>query len=439
MGSSRGRRSPRNARRNLDADWDKTPSPPPSIRSPGGTLRAPHPLTQRAWVRRDASPSPSIPEEPADESGQRRYSPVSDAPSKELLPGWDRPAEESSDESSYGSIGSNIVVASRRMMTGRRMTRADEDRIRRLLDHENIDLQGDDWVAHQDTPDENLVNAGTLESLIRNRKNGLQFLTDKKPFALPEMLCWHVLRSLLRVMCYLHTGTRDVNDNHVDPNWQPIVHNDINPTNIRFHARHTVRCKRAFKVCKLRNFSRCVVLPRPWRPHDPANEETAGDRREAFAVAGNRRVESGYEAPEFGNLAEVNAPSPACDLWSIGAVLVAMMTTRTIWDIALEKDFVESSKRPRRRRDVLPERWRKVNFTSRVRIFNRIGNGKLTRMLPEHYGDHLRMIVDALLSYNPSERGPTLEVWRNVEALYVERRRQLDHDSAPRPLSNLLA
>lgn len=410
MGSARSRRSPRNARRSPGLDWDKTPPPPPRIRSPGGRSRSPKPLTERQWRKKYGSAPDFIPE-----PEERQDSPVSDKSLVDSLPDYD----------SDGSIYSNIVVASSR----RTIDHAAEVALRQLLDHQNIALYGSRWFTIEHIPEDapllSLPDPGSLHALIHACKGrDGELPTRERKFALPEMLCWHVLRSLLRAVNFLHTGNKDVQNNHIDPFWQPIVHNYINPSNIQFDHEHTER--RTFKDCRLKNFRRCVILPRPYDPDGPDNVGTADDRRAAFAAVGNRNEETGFEAPEFWDTALDHAPSPQSDLWSIGAVLVAMMTARTVWDLVNEKEFIDGSARRRKQADILPERFQKVTFNSRLRAFRRIPTGELAKMLPDRYGEHLPIMIEPLLSYDPLDRGTAMIAARKVEVCYRARRKYLD-------------
>ncbi|CAJ2505280.1 Uu.00g126740.m01.CDS01 [Anthostomella pinea] len=86
----------------------------------------------------------------------------------------------------------------------------------------------------------------------------------EKPFIhLPESFCWHVLRSVLKALVWLHDGMRFI-DNPLfpeeghptmlsaeNPDWQPILHRNIRPENIFIgHPRRS----EWYGACKLGNF-----------------------------------------------------------------------------------------------------------------------------------------------------------------------------------------
>ena len=82
---------------------------------------------------------------------------------------------------------------------------------------------------------------------------------------MPESLCWHVLRSVMRALTWLHTGRRlfcassDPAKQElrlVDRDWYPILHGAVRPENIFFQL---PRGLEAYGACKLGNFSKCFV------------------------------------------------------------------------------------------------------------------------------------------------------------------------------------
>ncbi len=109
-------------------------------------------------------------------------------------------------------------------------------------------------------------DAGTLRSLIDRPP------ADCRPRArgfLPESLCWHVFRSLLSALAWLHDGYRV--DDYTDPrsgfapkrgewvvdcDWMPILHRDLRPENVYFQYR---RSRETYGLCKLGFFGECSV------------------------------------------------------------------------------------------------------------------------------------------------------------------------------------
>lgn len=116
-------------------------------------------------------------------------------------------------------------------------------------------------------------DAGTLEALfseppVRPTKN--TFANTIGHF-LPEGLCWHVVLSMLKALAWLHEGYREedyiewtadgraeraTRSRTLDPDWMPILHRGIKPSNIFFqHPRGT----ETYGLCKLGNFKDCFV------------------------------------------------------------------------------------------------------------------------------------------------------------------------------------
>lgn len=126
-------------------------------------------------------------------------------------------------------------------------------------------------------------DAGTLEQLFHDKRLAAEY-TGKK--YMPESLCWHVLRSVLGALAYLHEGARpfcegDATESHlarVDDDWHPVLHGAVTPENIFFqHPRGTEE----YGACKLGNFSGAFVSGKvdyvPAKPSDtPAMGVAAG-------------------------------------------------------------------------------------------------------------------------------------------------------------------
>ena len=111
------------------------------------------------------------------------------------------------------------------------------------------------WVVW-DYPD-----AGTLEQLFQDRELAAAY-TGKR--YMPESLCWHVLRSVLGALVYLHDGARPFCEDdaaetwmrRVDDDWHPVLHGAVTADNIFFqHPKGTEE----YGVCKLGNFSHAYI------------------------------------------------------------------------------------------------------------------------------------------------------------------------------------
>lgn len=264
------------------------------------------------------------------------------------------------------------------------------------------------------------ADGGTLNHLILTRKMPEGLPTKRGSQGLPEMLVLRALLNVLNAVNYLHSGNNCLKHVNNRPGWQPVVHNLINPANV--FNRHTLGKPTPdlpYGRFMLGNFSRSVVLP---SIHDPVDQSEETDRREAFAHLRGLGEETGYEAPEL--LAEGSyVPGPCSDLWSIGALAVAMMTGRTVWDLLLEIDF---------RRDVdgkiprgqVVERWQDVPLGERhALLLSMAGDATIAFALPKQYDDRLKTLVEGLLMFEPADRvGNAAEVYADVMMLFEDRR-----------------
>lgn len=294
--------------------------------------------------------------------------------------------------------------------------------IQNLLNHPNIvPLVNNDDGQEDDASDDSISEFGAalkLNDLILSR--AIPYPSRKKTGLLAESLIWHTLISLLRAAHYLHTGGRSSREEWGGADWPPVVNNFFNPTNIIYTE---PQCgdegdEATYGTCMLQNFGRCVVLPRIVDPEDEdETENERADRKQAFSHVSALAGETGFEAPEhFGYTDDI--PGPASDLWSIGAVIVAMMTGRNVWDLVLEGDFIKEARDERNRRGSLPERWQDVDSHQRIISLMALGVGKLAFALPKRYGESLKIVVECLLAFNPLERGSALDVLRDVEPMY---------------------
>ncbi len=110
-------------------------------------------------------------------------------------------------------------------------------------------------------------DAGNLENLFvpATGHQGLSTKNGKSRF-LPESFCWHVLTSVLNALTWLHEGTttmvfnetlgQNVEMGPYNPDWQPILHRNMDPKNIFFmHPKRT----EPYGLCKLGNFGEAFV------------------------------------------------------------------------------------------------------------------------------------------------------------------------------------
>lgn len=263
-----------------------------------------------------------------------------------------------------------------------------------------------------------------LETLIKRQARQSVLPTSRKFQGLPESLVWHTLISLLRAVTYMHTGLGgfEYRTQERKLGWQPIVHNFINPNNIFFSRTIDRRGTATHARCQLGNFSRCIVLP--YDPRVVDDGEARAQRRNAFQALHDIGEETGYEAPEIvGDVADI--PGPSSDLWSIGAVMVAMMTGTHVWDFLLEIRFLEHLKQGAKRSEI-SERWRNVSLTARRALLLTIaGDASIALALPSRYSKALRMLAEALLFVAPESRLSAREVLLDAEARWEMRKPEL--------------
>lgn len=149
--------------------------------------------------------------------------------------------------------------------------------IRQILNHENlVSIVGviENWPFNKSqtsdvTPGNNVQmlvwdfgDAGNLSALFRH------YPCKSSEFYLPESLCWHVLRSLIRAVTYLHDGKRLIYrpeqlGRHmvrewvsVNTDWFPILHRCIEPRNV--WLQHP-RGNETYGQCKLGDYSHAAV------------------------------------------------------------------------------------------------------------------------------------------------------------------------------------
>jgi serine/threonine protein kinase len=149
--------------------------------------------------------------------------------------------------------------------------------IRQILNHENlVSIVGiiENWPFNKSqtsdvTPGNNVQmlvwdfgDAGNLSALFRH------YPCKSSEFYLPESLCWHVLRSLIRAVTYLHDGKRLIYrpeqlGRHmvrewvsVNTDWFPILHRCIEPRNV--WLQHP-RGNETYGQCKLGDYSHAAI------------------------------------------------------------------------------------------------------------------------------------------------------------------------------------
>ncbi|RGP77621.1 hypothetical protein FLONG3_4194 [Fusarium longipes] len=226
--------------------------------------------------------------------------------------------------------------------------------VRQILNHENllsiVGVMQYQIFTKQQTPDAqgnnvellvwDFADAGNLSALFRH------YPVEHSSFYLPEPLCWHVLRSMMRAVTWLHDGKRLVYQHKsgdpedtlvkywltINTDWFSILHRAIEPKNIWFqHPRGT----ETYGQCKLGDFSTAAVTCHAVDGRNESKEKDIPTRESAGTALATRgglqSLEVAREALEGGiNLAgmdEVDRPYTLRDeIWSIGATVFTMMT-----------------------------------------------------------------------------------------------------------------
>ncbi|EFX05570.1 hypothetical protein CMQ_3639 [Grosmannia clavigera kw1407] len=203
--------------------------------------------------------------------------------------------------------------------------------LQRLLRHDNlvsiaafVAVQLLESVTAQVAVVWDRCDAGSLDVLLHDLPRmaemgvyrGVVGCRDEGTVYLPESLCWHVVRSVLRALSWLHDG----DGNPVQDGWMPVLHNAVQPANIFFQH---PRGRETYGLCKLGNYSRCFVSGHIVGPH--ARRSLAMKPPVALAAAPNPLSVQANDLVTRGT-----------DMAALGEVLHHMMTGRP-WTSAARK------------------------------------------------------------------------------------------------------
>ncbi|EME89035.1 uncharacterized protein MYCFIDRAFT_193051 [Pseudocercospora fijiensis CIRAD86] len=264
------------------------------------------------------------------------------------------------------------------------------------------------------------------------KPNTIGRILAQTPAGVEEPFVWHVLTSLLRAVLWLHEGRTEVDPWAMEePNWTPIVHNNINPDTIFLTA---PREGQVYGQVKLGNFTRCRLL----------HERNSLERRQNINLfkAPEGQGQEDFEAPELSwyisrdpevlNLSprsmlrfldqrglEDEASEPfggRSDLWSIGAVVVALMGGAYV---------------PESREEVYEPYSKARGFAMRSLELAREGKDRWqAHMFPQSYSLSLRVCLEKLLIFDPAKRFSISEALHFVSTKW-DRWRKLDAGCKP--------
>ena len=423
-------------------------SSPPPWRSPPLPGRFPFPRGSPGKVYRVPSASPPTGSErspspdaivPGRYTQSRSRSASSRSSTSDSYSDYVPHVAEDSDEDTYSTDPSDVAVrhadAASIVEAENVALAAARQHALNLLDFRTIRSPlEDEEIFGDDTPAE-YRDAGTLQRLISSRIP--VHLSEKDdPCFLPEDLIWHTLLSLLKSCHYLHTGGSTSQADGAGPHWRPIVHNSINPRSIFYKsiASDTAFLSGRYKTCQLGNLSACVVLPRPIDTRTGITNTTELKAQKAafgklctscyLVDTAGPPPDTRYEAPEFFAWSSNDLPGCPSDMWSIGAVLVTMMTGRNAWDLILEREFKEMAKSRRCLRSSVVERWQDCPLSQRLMKLNTVMLGKLVLELPSKYSIDLQSFANALLAFDPDDRLTAQEALVMAGHMFNGRRRE---------------
>ncbi|CAK3984112.1 kinase domain-containing [Lecanosticta acicola] len=257
--------------------------------------------------------------------------------------------------------------------------------VRRFLGHENL-VRLLDWegFAAGDPRASKLCvyeycDSGTLGDRI-----------DRFPDGLPESFIWHVLKGLLKAALYMHTGrTYGTKSDSIAEDFRPSVHNMINPDTIYFQRTDYVSEESTPQQwiphqlgdlhprVKLSNFSRLILLDSP--------EQETWDPSESLTPI---EWMTHFEAPELTWNDSYGTYKSSSDMWSIGAVAIAMM------------GGIRPSIEPKLPGIQAEPLSKEAEFT-----FKSLKRESWSAMeMPQKYSKFLRLCVAELLKMSPRER-----------------------------------
>ncbi|KAI5467771.1 kinase-like domain-containing protein [Mariannaea sp. PMI_226] len=219
-----------------------------------------------------------------------------------------------------------------------------------ILNHDNlvslvgrIDIQPFSQIMEDDSRPGNrktylvwdFCDGGNLSTILNSHK------PSRGPeYYLPESLCWHVLRSLIRAVVYLHDGIRlkqrpekgtDPACNWLkspDTDWLPILHRNIDPANIFFQQ---PRGGETYGKCKLGNFSHATVTGHVLPKSSEGSSVNNSRRDVALDIFRGHEPLQSLLTTKF-TAAWASFPMNqriyglGHELWAIGSILTTMMT-----------------------------------------------------------------------------------------------------------------
>ncbi|KAI4179059.1 MAG: hypothetical protein L6R41_008067, partial [Letrouitia leprolyta] len=156
---------------------------------------------------------------------------------------------------------------------------------------------------------------GDLEGIIRFYQTN-QLVT-------PEAFIWHVFQNAANALCYCRHGTNK--SNTTMPHWDPIVHGDVKPANLLLTS-----CKEStdsvYPTIKLGDFGVAYSIQES-NPKLRAWKSTFRYGTYSF-MAPEIETLSPYSKGNFRPVPPRNIHGSHSDIWSLGAVIEALMSTR---------------------------------------------------------------------------------------------------------------
>ncbi|PPJ59581.1 hypothetical protein CBER1_01151 [Cercospora berteroae] len=245
--------------------------------------------------------------------------------------------------------------------------------------------------------------------LVWERMDGrhLGVTLTKRPDGVEEEFVWYFLVSLLDAVRWLHHGLPE--RLRPEDDGRPVVHNNINPDSIWLNRPWKRELR--YGTLKLGDFSRSIVL-------DPISTNSLNSRvrDERFQSVSQKRhpQQENFEAPELSWLLDTDPgkdagdfgvqSSTSChpvggksDIWSIGAVAVALMGG--IWIDPGDSTLLRWSGITRERAFVLQT----------LQLYKLGGKRWDITLLPQNYSRTLRAVLERLLTLDPKRRPDAIE------------------------------
>ncbi|KAL8833139.1 MAG: hypothetical protein Q9170_004471 [Blastenia crenularia] len=158
---------------------------------------------------------------------------------------------------------------------------------------------------------------GDLEDILQFYK--------KNQLVIPEAFIWHVFWSVANALCYCRHGTDQ--SGKTIPGWHTIIHGDVKPSNILLTSPgHATTTTTLYPTFKLGDFGVAYSI-QDTNPKLRAWKSTFKYGTKSFMAPEIETVNPKTDG-NFGPIAPGNLHGTHSDIWSLGSVIEALMSTR---------------------------------------------------------------------------------------------------------------